>query len=108
MARRTTAKKIHAGTGAKYLNPYYKEPTPDEKKAIQAHGEPWGNRRWITTGCHGSRLEAERYMADNHPSVPKENIRYYGIRLAANVFDEETTAYLARAAARGFSAKETQ
>lgn len=103
MANRTRPNRIKAGWGAKFLNPNYNEPSPDERKIIQAHGEPFDNRKWITTGCHGSRLEAQQYVAKHYPWVKTDTVRVYGIRMSVRFFDDQTQQLLDRLNAKGFS-----
>jgi hypothetical protein len=106
MAKKTTAKRIKMGWGAKFLNPNYKTPTPDERKVIREHGEPWDNRKWITTGVHHSAEEGRRYVAKHYPYIKRENVRTYGVRVAARYFSVEDEARLAKLSSKAFGGKD--
>lgn len=98
MARRpkfgTTAR---VGWGAKFPNPNYRPPkTKGEKDYIANHGEPFDNRKWITTGTHHSPLAARKYMEAHHRHVKPESVRIYGIRVSVRAFDDRTEAALVR------------
>lgn len=94
---RPAAKNVRVGVGAKFLNPQW-----DPKKGEAAME---GVQKWVTTGVHLSRYLAEQYVKKNFPYIPWQNVRIYGIRLPAEVFDPDTLAYLSRANARGFGSE---